>query len=279
MKTCLITGGNSGIGYASALQLSKKGFEVIIVSRNKDKAIAACKKIKEEAENDNIKYIIADLSIISDIKNVVKVFALNHERLDVLINNAADFDITVKKPVYTKDNLEKQFATNVIAPFILTELLIPFLKKAGDGKVINISSKGLVVYPFIRLDFDNLNSEKKYSASKTYYQNKLALLMNSLYQKEKYPDIDFLAVRVTAVKVDISRFANMSKFNQTIYKMKSKFSITPEEMAEVYVALATDDSYKGFLYDENLKEVKANKSAYDKVNQKKLYDICSVYLN
>ncbi len=273
MKTIVITGGNSGIGFEASMQLAKLNHKVIMICRNEHRAEVACEKIQKETGNDNVSYLIADLSNISAVKKIADELIVSNKKIDVLINNAADFDISNKQAKFNANGIESQFATNVVAPFILSEKLMPSLSNA-KGKIINISSKGLCVYPNIKLDFNNLNAEKSYRADKVYYQNKLALLMFSLFMGEKYKDVSIQAVRVTNVKIDISRYNNISSLLKQMYKLKSKFSISPSKMAEVYVALSTKN-YDGFLFDENLAEVKANKFAYDKSAQEKLYNILS----
>ena len=100
--------------------------------------------------------------------------------------------------------------------------------------------KGLVLYPFMKLDFENLSGQKHYSPAKTYYQNKLALLMLSLYMRKYWKGIKIQAIRVTNVKVDMRRYDHLNAFMKNLYKIKSRFSISPEEMAKVYIALSTE---------------------------------------
>lgn len=273
MKNCVITGGNSGIGFQAAMQIAEKGYNVTMICRNETAAVNACKEITLNTGNKNVDYLIADLSEMDAVSSVAKKYLDNNDSLDVLINNAADFDLSIKTPIMTSDGMEKQFATNVAAPFLLSRLLFDALSKSKNGRIINISSKGLCVYPFIKLNFQNLNSEYSYSPAKTYYQNKLALLMLSLYLAEIQHNVQVQAVRVTNVKIDMSRYQNISPILKQMYKAKAKFSISPQEMAKVYTALATTDDYSGFLYDENLREVRANRSAYDKQAQKQLYEL------
>ena len=273
MRNCIITGGNSGIGFQAAMQIATKGYNVTLICRNEASAQNACMRITLNTENENVDYLIADLSEMDAVRSVAAKYLDNHSALDVLINNAADFDLSVKTPIMTSDGMEKQFATNVAAPFLLSRLLFDALAKSKNGRIINISSKGLCVYPFIKLNFQNLNGEQSYSPAKTYYQNKLALLMFSLYLTEIQRNVRVQAVRVTNVKIDISRYQQISPILKQMYKTKAKFSISPQEMAKVYAALATTEDYSGFLYDENCREVRANKFAYDKPAQKRLYEL------
>ena len=273
MKKVIITGGNSGIGYQAAKQLAEKGWSVTLFCRRKEAAEQACEKIRQQTRNPHVDYILVDLSDMKSVRQAVGQYIQKEDTLDVLINNAADFDLSIKSPVVTKDGLEKQFATNVGAPFMLSILLKDLLEKSESGRIINISSQGLVLYPFIKLDFENLSSQKHYSPAKTYYQNKLALLMLSLYMRKNWEGIKVQAIRVTNVKVDMRRYVHLSAFMKNLYKIKSKFSISPEEMAKVYTALSTEEGYEGFLYDEKCREVKANAFAYKEEEQKKLYTL------
>ena len=273
MKKVIITGGNSGIGYQAAKQLAEKGWSVTLFCRREEAAQQACEKIRQQTGNPHLDYILVDLSEMRSIKKAVEQYIHKEETLDVLINNAADFDLSIQSPVITKDGLEKQFATNVVAPFLLSTLLKGLLEKSETGRIINISSQGLVLYPFMKLDFENLSGQKRYSPAKTYYQNKLALLMLSLYMRKHWKGVKVQAIRVSNVKVDMSRYNHFSAFMKNLYKIKSKFSISPEEMAKVYTALSTEDRYEGFLYDEKCKEVKANAPAYEEEEQEKLYSL------
>ena len=273
MKRVIITGGNSGIGYQVAKQLAEKGWSVTLFCRREEAAEQACEEIRRQTGNPHVDYILVDLSDMKSVREAAEQYIQKEDFLDVLINNAADFDLSVKKPILTKDGLEKQFATNVAAPFLLSILLKGLLEKSESGRIINISSQGLMLYPFMKLDFENLSGQKHYSPAKTYYQNKLALLMLSLYMREHWEGIKVQAIRVTNVKVDMRRYNHLSAFMKNLYKIKSKLSISPEEMAKVYTALSTEDRYEGFLYDEKCKEVKANAPAYEEEEQEKLYSL------
>ncbi|KXT85336.1 retinol dehydrogenase 13 (all-trans and 9-cis) [Streptococcus sp. DD11] len=273
MKKALITGGNSGIGYQAVKQLAEKGWQVTMLCRRKEAAERACQEIIQQTGHPHVSYLLADLADMESIRQAVSRYRQEQQTLDVLINNAADFDLSVKEPIITKDGLEKQFATNVAAPFLLSQLLRDLLEQSEDGRILNISSQGLMLYPFLKLDFDNLKGQKHYSPAHTYYQNKLALLMLSLYLRRQWTAIKIQAVRVTNVKVDMRRYAHLNVLARKLYKIKSKFSISPEQMARVYTMLATEDGYEGFLYNEKCREVKANSFAYQEAEQEKLCEL------
>ena len=97
--------------------------------------------------------------------------------------------------------------------------------------------------------------------------------------RKQWKGIKVQAIRVTNVKVDMCRYDHLSAFMKNLYKIKSKFSISPEKMAKVYTALSTEDDYEGFLYDEKCREVKANASAYKEEDQKKIYTLLEQVAN
>ncbi|MDD4154921.1 MAG: SDR family NAD(P)-dependent oxidoreductase [Bacilli bacterium] len=268
MKTIIVTGSNSGIGKQCAMQLASLGHRVIMACRNQERGEAARDEIVAATGNKEIFLKVVDLSEMASVRTFISEIQKDYPIIDVLINNAADFDIARIKRQLTSEGLESQFATNVVAPFLLSASLLSNLEKSQSGKIINISSQGLVLYPFLSLNLDNLNGEKKYNAATQYYQNKLALLMLSLYIKDNVKlKTKIHAIRVTNVKVDISRYPNLSNFQRRLYTMKSKFSISANDMAKAYVSLALDDNFDGFYVDENLNSVKVNKGAYDQEKQ------------
>lgn len=276
MKTCIITGSNSGIGKCAAEQIAAKGYAVVLACRSMDRAQRACDDIIRATGNSNVMAMQADLSMVAEVRRFIGDFTQKFDSLDVLINNAADFDLGRKQPLITAEGNEAQFATNLLAPFALERGLLPLLMQSPDGRILNISSQGLMLYPNLTFDFDNLLGQKGYSPAKTYYQTKLGLLMNSLTQRERLAGstVSVHCIRVTNVKVDISRYPNLSAMMKMMYRMKSRFSISPEQMAQVYTELATGEKRQGFYYDEKLLEVRANRHAYNQDARLRLWELC-----
>jgi len=137
-KRFLITGGNSGLGYEAALQLSKVGGEVIIACRCEDKAKEAVNKIKKEFHSAHISYMILDTSDFNSVREFSKEFHQKYERLDVLLCNAGimENDTSTKN----KDGFELHWATNYLGHFLLTSLMMDVLKKSKDPRIVNQSS-------------------------------------------------------------------------------------------------------------------------------------------
>lgn len=267
MRMCILTGANAGIGKRAAAQLAAKDMGVVMVCRSQARGEAAREEIVRESGAEHVWVMQADLSLMSDIRRFMDAYRSRFEHLDVLINNAADFDLSRKEPQITVEGYEAQFATNVLAPHLLSTGLLPMLQASEDARILNISSQGLMVYPNLRFDFEHMDGSGRYSPAKTYYQTKLALLMNSLSLREQlaasHPNVKVQAIRVTNVRIDSDRYPNLSPMMKTMYSLKRRMSMPPEKMAEVYTALATEPGYDGFLYDEKRREVKANQHAYD----------------
>lgn len=275
MKTIIITGGNSGIGRQAAFQIAEKGHRVVLVCRNQEAAQKTVQAIIEKTQNPEVYFMTVDLSLISQVKSFIQGYIQRFGVLDVLINNAADFDLSRKSPKITSEGYETQFITNLVSPIALSQGLMSLLEKSTDGRILNISSQGLMVYPKLKFDFDNTKGEKKYSSSGMYYQTKLGLMMASLYQKELLKDssVSVYGIRVTNVKIDMQRYSNLPKIMKMMYSVKSRFSISAEEMAKVYTELALGPKRDGFYFDEKLKEVKVNSSAYDTQDQRRIWDL------
>ncbi len=136
-KTCLVTGGNSGIGKAAALGLAKLGATVVIVSRDKDKGEAALLEIRTLSDNKNVDAMVADLSSQDSVRELAHDFKARYKQLQVLINNAGIF---LPKRIATVDGLETTFATNHLGHFLLTNLLLDELKASAPSRIINLTS-------------------------------------------------------------------------------------------------------------------------------------------
>ena len=230
--------------------------------------------------------MIADLSSQKSIRTFIMEFNSQYNNLHVLINNAANFDMNLKKPQLTEDGIETIFATNHLGPFLLTNLLIEKLKASAPSRVINVASKGLVFYPFLNIEFDNLNGEKRYSAMHAYYHSKLAQVMFTYELAHRLNETGVTAncIRVSNVAISDERLANHSKVLQVLYKQKRRFSITPERMAEAYLYLAASPdlvNVSGKYFDEYFRQVSSSRNSYNKEIWKKLWEISNklVHLN
>lgn len=283
-KTIFITGGNAGIGKHAAIQLVRAGHHVIIGCRNQERGEAALAEIKEIANSEKIELQLIDLSSQASIKNAAEGLTKKLQQLDVLIHNAADFDIARKQPVQSIDGIETIWATNHIGPILLTNLLLPLLKKSAQGRILTVASKGLIMYPKLKVDLiDPEFKNRKFSVPKAYYQSKLAQVMYTYWLAEelKETSISVNCIRVTNVKIDLNRYPNISGFMKFLYSIKSKFSLSPQEMAKTYTYMATSDNVKeisGKYFDEKNEIVSSSTYSRDEENCLALMELSKGYL-
>ena len=180
--------------------------------------------------------------------------------MDVLINNAADFDLSRTERELTPDGFERIWFTNHLAPVLLTDRLMDRLISSPQGRIINISSKGLLMHPFQTVDLkDPMFGNRPFSASRAYYQSKLAQIMHTRWLSQQLTGTMVTAncIRVTNVKLDLSRFPDLPQWMKNLYTIKALFSITPEKMANTYADAALSAEAKdvsGVMIDYPFKE-------------------------
>ncbi|OPJ65661.1 oxidoreductase [Clostridium chromiireducens] len=170
-RSVVITG-TGGIGYETALEMTRAGAEVIMAGRNKDKGEEAIRKIKKINPNGNIRFEKLDLADLASIKVFGERIRSQIKSLDILINNAAV--MAPPKRLVTKDGFELQMGTNYFGHFALTAHMLPLLKKGNKPRVITLSS---VAHLSGFMNFDDLQAEHNYKPMVTYSQSKLACLM------------------------------------------------------------------------------------------------------
>jgi NAD(P)-dependent dehydrogenase (short-subunit alcohol dehydrogenase family) len=196
----------------------------------------------------------------------------------VLIHNAANFDHTLRQPTLTEDGIETVFATNHVGVFLMTNLLLDMLKKSAPSRVITVASKGLITYPFLDIEFDNLNGEKKFNLQHAYYHSKLAQVMFTydLAERLKGTGVTVNCVRVTNVAIPDERLTHLPIALRKIYNLKRSMGITPERQAETYVYLAASPEVEGITggyWDENNHQVRSNTNSYKRDTWKRLWDV------
>lgn len=276
-KVIIITGANSGIGKAAAIQLAQKGAAVVMACRSAERGSKALEEVRRAAGSARVDLMLVDMASQRSVRSFVEDFQARYARLDAIIHNAANFDQTLTKATLTEDGVETIFATNHVNIFLLTQLLLPVLKASAPSRIITVASKGLVMYPFLDIEFDNLNGEKKFNPQHAYYHAKLAQVMYTydLAERLQGTGVTVNCVRVTNVALPDSRIAHLPGWMQNLYKAKRSLSITPERQAETYVYLAVDPSAAGVTggyWDENNRQVRSNRNSYNRSTWKRLWD-------
>lgn len=255
-KICLITGGNSGIGKAAAIQLAMKGATVVILSRSKERGQQAVKDIINLSGNPNVELLVADLASQKSVRNAVQEFKSKHSNLHVLINNAAVF---LPNRTETEEGIESTFAINYLSHFLLTDLLMDVLKSSAPSRIINVASK----HNGITINFDDLMLTKKYSTIKAVGQTKLALV---LFTKELARRLDGSGVTVNSLHPGIVKSNLLNNMPWVLRKVSNLFSVSPERGAETVVYLAASNEVDGVSggFFVNSKQAKTTAIADDK---------------
>jgi len=268
-KVVMITGANSGIGKAATLALAKMGATIVMIARNAEKGEAARSEIMKESQNNSVDLLLADLSSLESVRQLVTEFRKKYSKLHVLINNAGLFN---QRRHVTTDGYENTFATNYLAPFLLTSLQLDLLKASAPSRIINVSSVG---HYNGHINFDDLNLEKEYGGWKAYGQSKLALVLftHELARKLKGTGVTVNAVHPGTVATNIwARPLGPAGFIMALPKL---FMTSPEKGAEtiVYLAFSTEAKNLNGEYLEKLKVKKSSNESYDEEIAQRLWDV------
>ncbi len=283
-KICIITGANSGIGYAATLQILKKGYHVIMACRSEKRGSEALKSIEVMDSTFSVELMLVDMGLQKSIRDFAAALIEKYKKIDVLIHNAAIFNITQKTQEKSIEGIEILWAVNHLGPVLLTELLLDNLKASDNGRVLTVSSQGLLAMPTLKIDLEDPEYDsKKFSVTKAYYQSKRAQVMYTywLADRLKETNVTVNSIRVSAVQIDISRHPDLSAFTKWVYSIKSKMSLTTEEMAETYTYLATSpkmNKITGKYFNEKQLEVQSNKYTYGRENIEAIISLTKKYI-
>jgi NAD(P)-dependent dehydrogenase (short-subunit alcohol dehydrogenase family) len=174
-KLILVTGSNTGIGFATVLELARSGSTVIASARDAEKGRRAVEEMRRRTGNEKIELLVGDLGSLAGVHRLADGFLDRWDRLDVLINNAG---LILSRCSETEDGFETTFAVNHLAPFLLTHRLLGRLKDSSPSRIVNVASRAHVR---ARLDFDDLHNRRLYRSMDVYSQSKLA---NILFTRE-----------------------------------------------------------------------------------------------
>ncbi len=171
-RVAVVTGATSGIGLEVARGLARRGATTVVVCRGADRAAATAGEIARSTEGAVVDSIaVGDLSLMSDVRALAKELLDRYPRLHILVNNAGAY---YHRREVTVEGVERTFALNVLAPFLLTSLLVPRMVESAPATVVNVSSAAHRTY---RVDFDDLQGTRRYAGYRAYGRSKLELLL------------------------------------------------------------------------------------------------------
>lgn len=269
-KIILITGGTAGIGKETVKKLASIGAAVVFSTRDKEKGEEVKREIIKETNNNNVDYLVCDLASLSSVRACAKEFEERWTRLDVLINNAG---VLSQERQESKDGIELNLAVNFLTPFLLTNLLLPLLKRSAPARIINVSSS---MHTEGEINFDDLQSKETFDKYKAYAQSKLALL---LFTKKLAKELEGSGVTVNALHPGIvgteMTMQNVRAMNPVTSFIFKRTLITPVQGAEtsIYLATSPDVAQVSGEYFDKKKITSSSPIASDEELATKLWDV------
>ncbi|KAH7079777.1 hypothetical protein FB567DRAFT_607236 [Paraphoma chrysanthemicola] len=280
-KVILVTGGNSGLGKESILQLAKhKPRQLIMAARSQSRAEAAIEEIKTAVPEANIVFLALDLSSFSSISKAAASVLQQYDRLDVLLNNAGLFGVP---PGLTEDGYEMQFGSNHMGPALLTRLLLPLLERTAqlpnsDVRVVQLSSDGIKFAPKGGILFPRLRTEMAdVSGRVRYAQSKLANLYFIKALAKRCPKMICVALHPGVVNTGILKTTlNDCPSLAWIFKIGIRLFFTNVQtgaLGQLWAATGRADELEtGAYYTVLKKRVQGNELVDDDVLAEELWD-------
>jgi retinol dehydrogenase-14 len=268
-RTVVITGSTAGIGKATALGLAALGAHLAITGRDRDRAETAATEIRA-AGGGPVDVFVADLSDQAGVRRLAAELLQRLPRIDVLVNNAGGYWNTRH---VTADGLERTFALNHLAPFLLTSLLLDRLKQTAPARVITVSSN---MQALGRIDFTDLQAERSYSGARAYNQSKIA---NVLFTYELARRLSGASVTANALHPGVTRTSFGAEDPAAIQRllvpfMRSLMKTPPQGAAtSIYLASAPGLQQVSGRYFAGRKPRKSARRSYDEAAAARLWQV------
>jgi NAD(P)-dependent dehydrogenase (short-subunit alcohol dehydrogenase family) len=269
-KICLVTGATNGIGKATVLALAQMGATVVIVSRSPAKCAAVVDEIKRISGNDAVEALVADLSIMAEVRQVADQFKAKYPKLHVLVNNAGG---AFWKRDVTSEGFETTFALNHLNYFLLTHLLLDTLKASAPARIVNVSSDA---HKGAHLDFDDLQSEKGSFGLNAYGRSKLANVVFTYELARRLSDTGVTANVLHPGLVRTGFANNLGAVPAAFFGFLMRFvALTPEQGAQTSVYLATSPDVENVTgkYWEKCKAIPSGPASYDESTWTRLWEV------
>ncbi len=271
-KTVIVTGASSGIGTEAALQLASRGARVVAVGRDPERLARATERIRDAAGGAPVDSVTADFASLAEVRRLAAELLGRCERIDVLVNNAG---LISGRRTLTEDGHESTFAVNHLAPFLLTNLLLVRLKASVPARVVITSSEA---HGSGRIDFDDLNGERRWSSWRAYCNSKLANILFTRALARRLPDHD-LAVNCLHPGVVRTRLGyGGSGLLSAGWALGRPFFTSPRRGASTIVDLASAPGAGDFsgLYFANSQPAPMSPVAADDEVGERLWEVSEV---
>lgn len=250
-RVVIITGANSGIGKAAAQKFATNGDRVVMACRNLTISQSVQQELIQSTGNQDITLLKLDVSSLTSIQQFVQLFNERYERLDLLIHNAAYLRHGEQQYLLSEDQIELSFATNVVGPYLLTQLLLPQLMKSSRPAILNACTTNIKHFfdPKREIEYDNMRGEfarnRPFSSYKFYGDSKMALLMLTMKLSEQLSQhgIRVNALQINRVQLSPQTIANLSPYYRFLARLQSPTSQKPSSMAKIYYDICSAEPY------------------------------------
>ncbi len=269
-RVCLVTGATSGVGREAAVMLAARGATLFLTGRNRAAGEALAAELNAARPDAGV-FVAADLSTLAEVRRLAAEVRARHAKLHVLLNNAG---LVLPRRELTPDGFEKTFAVNHLAPFLLTQELLPLLKAGTPARIVNVSSEAHRALGVI--DWDNLQGEKSYRGFRAYCLSKLAnvLFTQELDRRLAGTGVTANAVHPGVVVTGIWRGVGGSLLG-LLAMLAKPFMTSVAQGAAPLVKLAADPTLEGVSgrYFNREKEVKSSPLSHDREAAARLWDM------
>jgi retinol dehydrogenase-14 len=271
-RVCLVTGASSGIGRATAMGLARLGATVLMLCRDRGRGEEARSEIIHATDNGAVELLLADLSSQQEVRRIAAQVLDQYSELDALVNNAG---VYLGRRTVTVDGLETTFAVNHLAYFLLTNLLLDRLKQSAPARIVNVSSSA---HEGAQMNFDDLQSERRFRGMRAYGQSKLA---NLLFTYELARRLAETGVTVNAVHPGLVATGWGNAGHPLLrlgIRLYHPFMLTPQEGADTVVYLASSSSVAGVsgAYFVKRAAVRSSAASNDETAQQRLWDVSAM---
>jgi NAD(P)-dependent dehydrogenase (short-subunit alcohol dehydrogenase family) len=267
-KVILITGATSGIGFATAKGLARKGAHLIITGRNRAAGEQAQRQLSELGAS-SVEFIGADLAAQASVHRLADEVTARHDRLHVLLNNVGGFFPAREE---TEDQLEATLAINHLAPFLLTQLLLPLLQQSTPARIVNVNSDA---HRLAKPPLDNDPQWRQtYSAIRAYANAKLLNLLCT-YEWSRVLSTQGITVNALHPGVAMTALTGNTPAPLRWLLRLSSFVSNLEKVADTSVYLASSEEVAGVTgkYFVKRKPVRSSKWSYDEVLKVNAWDL------
>lgn len=257
-KNILITGSTDGIGKLTAIKLAKEGHKIYVHGRNSEKLSNVISEIKTASKNENVFGFVADFSDLDSVKQMAEQIKTEVLQIDVLVNNAGIF---FSSDSHNKDGFDTRFVVNYLAPYLLTNELLPLVRKTNEPRIINLSSAAQSP-----ISYNAMVGKDKVSENGSYAMSKLALTMWSNYLAKKCKGI-------TVIAVNPGSLLNTKMANEAY----GTYWSPAEKGVEILYDLAISDQHKSmtgkYFDNDNGAYAPAHSDAYNEAAIEKLIEV------